>query len=391
MLRLADRAVVLSCLLLGLHAASKNAEVLTDENFHAQIKGDTWIVDFFAPWCGHCKRLAPEMDKLVPMVDGIAKVGTVDATANKGVANAFDVHGYPTLKLFQNDGKTVTDYKGPRDAEGLQRFIKKMESPPVEIISSQEQLEAYAKVQATGFVLLSTASKGLTTMFTNLATVRQADVYFAITEVPFSGIQGDEVNEAKDAVVALADGEVRAVLPSENGEDGLGDFVEHNYLPPCPELTMGSFYDFVNSGKNAVVVLVDPAKEESASEFKQWICGAAKKNLQYRFGWMDAEQHSNFVTSLSVTAEDTPILAVLDAPAKLHYVHRNASLTREQFLVAVQAGDVPTEGEGASWWHWVKTNALAIMVAGFIGVVAFLIWLGDPADYPPPPPNTKRD
>merc|ERR1712166_1190958 len=187
------RLVVLACLVLGLHG-SQRAEVLTDENFHALIKGDTWIVDFFAPWCGHCKKLAPEMDKLVSMVEGVAKVGTVDATAIKGVANAFDVHGYPTLKLFQNDGATVTDYKGPRDADGLQKFIKKMESSPIETLSTQEQLELYTAAQPTGFVLLPQAS---------------------------------------DAVATA--------------------FIEDNYLPPCPELTMGSFYDFVNSGKQTVV------------------------------------------------------------------------------------------------------------------------------------------
>jgi len=378
------RLVVLACLVLGLHG-SQRAEVLTDENFHALIKGDTWIVDFFAPWCGHCKKLAPEMDKLVSMVEGVAKVGTVDATANKGVANAFDVHGYPTLKLFQNDGATVTDYKGPRDADGLQKFIKKMESSPIETLSTQEQLESYTAAQPTGFVLLPQASDAVATAFKSLATVRQADVYFAITEVPFAGIEGEPVNEAQHAVVALADGEVRSVLAKDQPADALTAFIEDNYLPPCPELTMGSFYDFVNSGKQTVVALLDPAQEKPTAEYKEWICAASKQHKQYRFGWMNAEQHSKFVTSLSVTAEDTPTLAVLDAPAKLHFIHRNASLTREQFLVAVQEGQVPVEGEGASWWHWVKSNALAFMVVAFVGVVAFLIWLGDPADYPPPP------
>lgn len=377
------RLVVLSCMLLALHA-SKKAEVLTDESFHAKIKGETWIVDFFAPWCGHCKRLAPEMDKLVGMVDGTARVGTVDATANKNVANAFDVHGYPTLKLFQNDGKTVTDYKGPRDAEGLHRFIHKMESPPLELLATGEQVEAFAAAQPTSFVLLSSASDSVRSAFKTLASARQAEVYFGVAKVPFSGIEGDVVDEGQHAVVAIADGKVRTTMALSASADELMAFIEDNYLPPCPELTMGSFYDFVNAGKQTVVALIDPAQTDPTTEYKEWICAAAKKSSAYRYAWMDADQHSKFATSLGITADDTPVLAVLDAPSKIHYVHRNSSLSRDQFLTAVKAGEVPVEGEGASWMHWMKSNALAFMVVAFVAVVAFLIWVGEPADYPPP-------
>ena len=73
-----------------------------------------------------CDRLAPEMDRLVKMVEGTARVATVDATANKAVADRYGVHGYPSLKLFTEEGKKVTDYKGPRDADHLAAFIRKM-------------------------------------------------------------------------------------------------------------------------------------------------------------------------------------------------------------------------------------------------------------------------
>lgn len=56
--------------------------VLTDSNFDKLVinSGESWIVEFYAPWCGHCKNLEPEWNKLPSLLKGDVKVGKVDAT-----------------------------------------------------------------------------------------------------------------------------------------------------------------------------------------------------------------------------------------------------------------------------------------------------------------------
>jgi len=378
-MRVLGCALLLICLSSPLSLASTEptyAEILTDSTFQAKIAENVWMVDFFAPWCGHCKKLAPEMDKLVGMVDGIARVGTVDATANRASADAYDVHGYPSLKLFTDKGQKVTTFKGPRDAEHIAAFVNKMLSAPVELLHNQEEITKFKAAYPTSFLLLSTASEKVRKTFESLANERQADVYFARTEIDF---ESDETNE-KSSVVALNDGKLRASFDAED-PTGLFEFIDDYFMPMCPELSRATFWDFANSPKNVVLALLDHTDRKSA-EIQRWLCEQGKTSIKYRYAWMDSVKHEQLLGSMSVTKDDTPVVLVLDTPNKIHFVHRNSSWTVDEFITQVEAGNVPKEGDGASWWAWAKGNMLGFCVVCFVAVIGFFIWLGDPSQVP---------
>lgn len=80
---------------------------LTDSNFHSEVQGeDLWMVEFYAPWCGHCKNLKSDWEQLAAEVAGKAKIGAVDCTAHQSTCQVLSpstrLHsGFQSLAVLQ--------------------------------------------------------------------------------------------------------------------------------------------------------------------------------------------------------------------------------------------------------------------------------------------------
>ncbi|ONK77432.1 uncharacterized protein A4U43_C02F6470 [Asparagus officinalis] len=117
---------------------------LDASNFDEAIAKHPFIVvEFYAPWCGHCTKLAPEYEKAASLLskhDPPIILAKVDANenVNKELASKYEVKGFPTLKIFRNEGKNVQDYKGPREADGIVEYLKKQVGPASAEIKSSE-------------------------------------------------------------------------------------------------------------------------------------------------------------------------------------------------------------------------------------------------------------
>jgi len=99
---------------------------LTPDNFDSFVGKDKGaFVEFFAPWCGHCKNLAPAYE-VVGESFGKSKdvvIAKVDADAHNELGGRFGVSGFPTLKWFPKGSSTPEDYNGGRSADDIINFI----------------------------------------------------------------------------------------------------------------------------------------------------------------------------------------------------------------------------------------------------------------------------
>jgi protein disulfide-isomerase A6 len=127
MTRLSFYLLFSSLAALGANAGSVVLDLIPDNFDNVVLKsGKPALVEFYAPWCGHCKNLAPVYEELAQnfhFAEDKLVIGKVDADDHKGLGKRFGVQGFPTLKWFDGKSDKPTDYSGGRDLESLTKFI----------------------------------------------------------------------------------------------------------------------------------------------------------------------------------------------------------------------------------------------------------------------------
>lgn len=150
---------------------SASAE-LTSSNFDELVlkSKELWVVEFFAPWCGHCKKLAPEWKKAAKNLKGKVKLGHVDCDAEKSLMSRYNVQGFPTILVFGVDKDSPIPYEGARTASAIESFaLEQLETnvapPEVTELTSQDVMEEKCGSAAICFVaflpdILDTKAEG---------------------------------------------------------------------------------------------------------------------------------------------------------------------------------------------------------------------------------------
>ncbi|ESO92392.1 hypothetical protein LOTGIDRAFT_190816 [Lottia gigantea] len=166
--------------------AADDVLVFTDSDFSTKAsEHDLALIEFYAPWCGHCKKLAPEYEKAASTLksnDPPVALAKVDCTVEKDVCSKYGVSGYPTLKIFRN-GEFSEDYNGPREAGGIVKLMKSKAGPTSTLLETLEQAEKIAKSSeyaAIGFFKSLDSELGKT--FQKVADAISGDLKFAHTE-----------------------------------------------------------------------------------------------------------------------------------------------------------------------------------------------------------------
>lgn len=120
---------------------------LTKDTFDDAVKTHKHLlVKFVAPWCGHCKALAPAYAaaaKQLAESGSEIKLANVDATIEQDLAQKYEVKGYPTIKFF-SDGITF-EYTGGRTQDDIVNWLKKKTGPPADELKSVDDLNKLKK------------------------------------------------------------------------------------------------------------------------------------------------------------------------------------------------------------------------------------------------------
>jgi len=308
------------CLLL--FCASALAEIATDEgvlvltesNFQEAIDGNEFIlVEFYAPWCGHCKSLAPEYAKAAGILAGKEspiKLAKVDATEESKIAEKFEVRGYPTLKFFKN-GKDQ-EYNGGRTADTIVTWLEKKTGPAAKTLDTAEAAKSFVEENEIAIIGFfkdgdSDAAKAF------LATADGMDDYpFAITAVEevFA-----EYKVEKDNVVLFKkfdDG--RNDLEGEVTEEALAKFISGNALPLVVEFNQDTAQKiFSGDVKSHLLLFLSASSEDFAakSDIAREIAKEYKGEMLFVTINTDEEDHKRIMEFFGMEESELPSMRII--------------------------------------------------------------------------------
>ncbi|XP_055340028.1 protein disulfide-isomerase 2-like [Paramacrobiotus metropolitanus] len=317
----------------------ENVLVLEKDNFEAALKEHTDIlVEFYAPWCGHCKALAPEFAKAATKLkeeNSAIKLGKVDATVENELAQKYGVRGYPTLKFFR-DGQE-SEYNGPRQAEGIITWLKKKTGFPAAKFADLEAAKTFIgdrEVAVVGFFDSedSDAAKAF------VEAVRAFD------DVEFGFVTdkaiADEYKVKGDRVVLFKKfDDLRAEHTADFTKDKIISFVKENSLPLFIEFNQNSAQRiFSGDLKNHLLIFMSKDAEnfQRINDSVRELAKGYKNKLLFVFVNIDNEENSRITEFFGLQKEDFPAVRLISLADQLvKYKPDVAELNPEKLKVFI--------------------------------------------------------
>jgi len=207
--------------------------VLGDDNFQAAIDAHQFVlVEFYAPWCGHCKSLAPEYAKAAQALakdNSEVKLAKVDATIHKKWAEKFEVRGFPTLKFFKKG--VPQEYSGGRTADTILEWVEKKSGPAAKDLATKEAAATFIEANKVVVIGFFTDLESAEAIAFNTAADLDENVKYGITTSE-EVFEEYEVTDKTPAVVLFKKfDEGKNVMEGDITEDTVATFVSANYLP----------------------------------------------------------------------------------------------------------------------------------------------------------------
>ncbi|KAG7167206.1 disulfide-isomerase TMX3-like [Homarus americanus] len=400
------RIFVLLSVLANVKAASKVLE-LSDR--FLELRGEsTWLIMFYAPWCGHCKKLDPVWNHVAHALYGTdIRVGRVDCTRFTAVATEFVIKGFPTIMYVKGHIRHV--YKGDRVKEEIIGFALRMSAPPIQHIQSSRHLKETVDRGDLFFIYVGNQEGDLWESYRALANEYRPFYYFyhidatCMEEMQFFYPVPDEIDMAEDSNLL---------------NTSLTDWINHERFTTFVKVTHGNVHQLWKINKFLAITVVKESKigrittDEDAEDyvdgykFKDMVESVIrnsrdKYHKHFQFGWTGTPDLAN---SIAMERLPLPSLLVVNSTTMQHHLPEDPAqhLTPaavEMFLDSIIAETAPSYG-GDSWpirvyrtyynaktsleemWQGnpVLTSVLFGLPMGFLSLICYSIWCSDILD-----------
>lgn len=289
-------------------AADSDVAQLTKDTFDDFIKSnDLVLAEFFAPWCGHCKALAPEYEEAATTLkEKNIRLAKVDCTEESDLCSSHGVEGYPTLKIFRGLDN-VSAYKGQRKANAITSYMVKQSLPAVSILT-KDTLEEFKKADKAVIVAYIDASdKTSNETFTALADkLRDNFPFGASNDAALAEAEGVKA----PAVVLYKDfDEGKSVFSGKFEAEAIEKFAKTASTPLIGEVGPETYSDYMSAGIPLAYIFAETPEERT--EFSEAIKPIAEKHRGViNFATIDAKAFGAHAGNLNLKADKFPAFAI---------------------------------------------------------------------------------
>lgn len=314
--------------------------VLTDNNFDLSLQDDgtaLYFVEFYAPWCGHCKKLEPILNQLANEFDthntenvsSKVKIGKIDATKNKIIANKYGIKSFPTLYYFVTTDGVSGKYEGSRALESMKIFIEKMMSPSVLYVSNSNEIEQILDDAHTPVIFILNIYKDtkksieMVNLFITVSKRVHSDANLYINLSPSNEIMTSNVDFT---ISKMEKGQESKIMTSNDfNVDEIEYFITSNNFELITKFDNHNFKRLGHLNRTMVVLVNDKLNKEeefylSMKLYEKSILSLSISADALVFGYLDATRWRSFLKKYQ--AERSPCVLFLDlVKEKYHTVH----------------------------------------------------------------------
>jgi len=340
----------------GLHAAEEEVVTLTDATFDEHINADTFhaLVEFYAPWCGHCKQLAPEYEKaaaeLKDQLTGVL-LAKVDATAETELQKRFEVSSYPTLIWFEKGVRA--DFDGGRTAELIVEWVLSTIGPaftmtdnPPEPEVGKPRVVLYSSFHLDGFENAAKALRHAASWYMVKVAGKRPEV--TAGEVDEEGLS--EMESVPGGVVPKVYVTHRGEEPiqldiaaAEVAEKQVTNFVKYHSFPLFGKLDDATYAKYKEKGRGLIWALFSGDTADIVRDKGPMMGEIAKKfKAKYSMVYTDTSAFKETIEKmLGLTEASYPAIVVQKkAGDKMRFKHTGPMSGKAiaQFIESVEAG-----------------------------------------------------
>ncbi|XP_042989410.1 protein disulfide-isomerase 5-2-like [Carya illinoinensis] len=372
----------------GEQLLTANGKVLEldESNFDSAISTfDFILVDFYAPWCGHCKRLSPQLDEAAPILASLKEpivIAKVNADKYTRLAKKHDIDAYPTLKIFMHG--VPVEYNGPRKADLLVRYLKKFVTSDVSVLDSDSAISDF--VEAAGAFFPIYIGFGMKeSMISNLAVKYKKKAWFSVAKDFSEDIMVSYDFDKVPALVSLHPVyNERNIFYGPFEEEFLEEFIKQNLFPLAIPINPDTLKSLEEDRRKIVLTIVEDETEEKSKKIIELLKAAASANRDLVFGYVGVKQYEDFTDTFGVNKKTVlPKMVVWDGDEEYLSVFGSETMYEEdqatqisRFIIGYREGRTLKERiRGPSLLGYINSlvgiNTVYMLV--FVVVVVMLI------------------